>query len=85
MLGSSVIQLQTSQENACINHQYICELAECVKLTTSLNNKCIMSQVYGTRDMNEAGGNAFFQYGLNNGEASHVPINLRLSQPDQNL
>ncbi|KAK9231454.1 hypothetical protein WN943_021688 [Citrus x changshan-huyou] len=42
-------------------------------------------KVYGTRDANEAGGNAFVQYGLNNGEASHLPINLRLSQPNQNL
>lgn len=85
MLSWSVILIQTYQENACINHQYIYELVECVKPIISLTNKCIVSQVYGTRDANEAGGNAFVQYGLTNGEASHLPINLRLSQPNQNL
>ncbi|KAJ4714601.1 MADS-box transcription factor [Melia azedarach] len=42
----------------------------------------LYKKVYGTREDDEANGNSFVPYGLNNGEVSRVPIHLQLSQPD---
>ncbi|KAJ4714600.1 MADS-box transcription factor [Melia azedarach] len=45
-------------------------------------NMELYKKVYGTREDDEANGNSFVPYGLNNGEVSRVPIHLQLSQPD---
>ena len=45
--------------------------------------KSFASQVYGTRDVNGANKDTLLTNGLGIAEDSHVPVQLQLSQPQQ--
>ncbi|TKY56354.1 MADS-box transcription factor 27 [Spatholobus suberectus] len=46
-------------------------------------NKELKKKVYGTKDENETNRNSVLTNGLSIGEDLHVPVNLQLSQPQQ--
>ncbi|KAL9461134.1 hypothetical protein AB3S75_004182 [Citrus x aurantiifolia] len=77
-------EIKELTQKGSLIHKENLELCKKINLIRQENME-LYGKVYGTRDANEAGGNAFVQYGLNNGEVSQLPINLRLSQPNQKL
>lgn len=45
--------------------------------------RVLLTQVYGTKDENETNRNSVLTYGLSIGEDLQGPVNLQLSQPQQ--
>ncbi|KAJ0041492.1 hypothetical protein Pint_27760 [Pistacia integerrima] len=75
-------EIQELNQKGTIIHQENVELYKKVNLIRQENME-LYKKVYGSREANETGGNAFIQYSLSNGEDSHIPVHLQLSQPEQ--
>ncbi|XP_020421337.1 MADS-box transcription factor 23 isoform X1 [Prunus persica] len=81
-------EIQELNRKGNLIHQENVELYKKVNLTRQQNmelykKKSFTSQVYGTRDVNGANRNPLLTNGLGIGEDSHGPVQLQLSQPQQ--
>ncbi|XWS25415.1 hypothetical protein CRYUN_Cryun27aG0066300 [Craigia yunnanensis] len=81
-------EIQELNRKGNLIHQENVELYKKVNLIRQENmelykKKSFASQVYGMRDVNDANKDSLLTNGLGNGEDSHVPVHLQLSQPQQ--
>ncbi|XP_044499232.1 MADS-box transcription factor 23-like [Mangifera indica] len=75
-------EIQELNRKGTMVHQENVELYKKINAIRQENME-LHKKAYGSRDVNETSGNAFIQYSLNNGEDSHIPVHLQLSQPAQ--
>ncbi|XP_062026516.1 MADS-box transcription factor 23-like isoform X1 [Rosa rugosa] len=75
-------EIQDLNRKGNLIHQENVELYKKVNLIRQENME-LYKKVYGTRDVNGANRNPFLTNGLDIGEDTHGPVNLQLSQPQQ--
>ncbi|KAL6184526.1 hypothetical protein ACLB2K_045927 [Fragaria x ananassa] len=75
-------EIQDLNRKGNLIHQENVELYKKVNLIRQENME-LRKKVYGTRDVSGANRNPFLTNGLDIGEDSHGPVNLQLSQPQQ--